>query len=214
MKFLEPTRKLEFHLHWQFLGIWQVLWGIILESSHVYTTWDRRKSSAQSDRRDICGIGAIRSIPWSLTAICETFKISCLMGRHPPYEKRFGMHFNGPVIPFGAMVENHPISAKDISGLHQLGPKVLPGIFLGYVLYAGRIWKRDIMVADVEELEEMDASELHTRRLNAKEVLTPVKGETFIFPVADGTVKVSGGDQRLRTSNPSSRWLNTRRRGS
>ena len=29
------------------------------------------------------------------------------------------------------------------------------------------------MVADVEKLEEMDASELHARRLNAKEVLTP-----------------------------------------
>ena len=56
------------------------------------------------------------------------------------------------------------------------------------------------MVADVEELEEMDASELHARRLNAKEVLTPMNGEKIIFPVADGTVKVSGGDQRLRTS--------------
>ena len=50
-----------------------------------------------------------------------------------------------------------------------------------------------------EELEEMDASELHARRLNAKEVLTPMKGENFMFPVADGTVKISGGDQRLRT---------------
>ena len=29
------------------------------------------------------------------------------------------------------------------------------------------------MVADIEELEEMDASELHARKLNAKEVLTP-----------------------------------------
>ena len=56
------------------------------------------------------------------------------------------------------------------------------------------------MVADIEELEEMDASELHARRLNAKEVLTPTKGDNFIFPLADGTVKVSGGDQRLRTS--------------
>ena len=55
------------------------------------------------------------------------------------------------------------------------------------------------MVADTEELEEMDASELHARRLNAKEVLTPMKCDNFIFPVADGTVKVSGGDQRLRT---------------
>ena len=55
------------------------------------------------------------------------------------------------------------------------------------------------MVADIEELEEMDASELHARRLNAKEVLTPVKGDNFMFPIADGPVKDSGRDQRPRT---------------
>ena len=37
-----------------------------------------------------------------------------------PYEKGFGMPFNGPVMPFGAMVEYHPISAKDHSRLHRL----------------------------------------------------------------------------------------------
>ena len=57
------------------------------------------------------------------------------------------------------MVEYLPTSAKDISRLHQFGPKVLPGIFLGYVLYAGGIWKGDILVADIEVLERMDASE-------------------------------------------------------
>ena len=46
------------------------------------------------------------------------------------------------------------------------------------------------MVADIEQLEQMDASELHARRLNAKEVLTPMKGENFTFPVADGTVDI------------------------
>ena len=56
------------------------------------------------------------------------------------------------------------------------------------------------MVADSEDSEEMDASELHARRLNAKEVLTPMEGDNFIFPVANGTVKISGEDQRLRTS--------------
>ena len=55
------------------------------------------------------------------------------------------------------------------------------------------------MVADIEELEEMDASELHARRLNAKEVLTPQRSGNFIFPVTDGTVKIFGRDQRLRT---------------
>ena len=56
------------------------------------------------------------------------------------------------------------------------------------------------MVPNIEELEEMDASELHARRLNAKEVLTPMKSDNFKFPVADGTVKIYGGEQRLRTS--------------
>ena len=93
-----------------------------------------------------------------------------------PYERRFGIPFNGPVIPVGAIVEYHPISANDLSRLHQFGPKVSPGIFLGYALNAWRIWKGDILVADIEELVQMDASEIHARRLNAKEVLTPISG--------------------------------------
>ena len=41
------------------------------------------------------------------------------------------------------------------------------------------------MVADIEEFENLDASELHARRLNAKEVLTPQNGEQFLFPIID-----------------------------
>ena len=73
-------------------------------------------------------------------------------------------------------------------------------MFLEYALKVVRIWKGDILVADIEELEEMDASEIHAGRLNAKEVLTSMSGEKFMFPIADGTVKLSGGDQVLRTS--------------
>ena len=51
------------------------------------------------------------------------------------------------------MVEYHPISAEDLSRLHQFGPKVLPGVFLGYALHAGGTWKGDITVAEIEELE-------------------------------------------------------------
>ena len=57
-----------------------------------------------------------------------------------------------------------------------------------------------MLVADIEELEQMDAPEIHARRLNAQEVLTPMSGEHFIFPIADGKVKLSGGDHVLRTS--------------
>ena len=48
----------------------------------------------------------------------------------------------------------------------------------------------------------MDASEIYARRLNAKVVLTPMKDDKYIhiFPVAFGSSKTSGGNQRLRTS--------------
>ena len=108
------------------------------------------------------------------------------------HERRFGMPFNGPVTPFGAMVEYHPISAKDQSRLHQFGAEVLPGIYLGCALYAGRNWKGDSMAADMEELEQMDAPQLHARRLYPKEVLTPPRTGNFIFPFVYGTVKIFG----------------------
>ena len=45
----------------------------------------------------------------------------------------------------------------------------------------------------------MDASEIYSQRLSAKEVIVPKQGE-FIFPIADGRIKTLGGDQELRTS--------------
>ena len=56
------------------------------------------------------------------------------------------------------------------------------------------------MVADIEELESLDAAEIHARRLNAKEVIMPKSGEHFTFPVADGTVKLSGREKVFRRS--------------
>ena len=94
-----------------------------------------------------------------------------------PYERCFGELFKGPIVPFGSLVEYYPITAKDQSQIHQFGKKVLPGLFLGYALYAGRIWKGDVLIADLEELETTDASEIYSKRLTAKEVVFPKQGE-------------------------------------
>ena len=45
----------------------------------------------------------------------------------------------------------------------------------------------------------MDASEIYSKTLNAKEVIFPKQG-AFIFPIADGRKKTPGEDQELRTS--------------
>ena len=97
-----------------------------------------------------------------------------------PYERRFGEPFKGPIIPFGSLVEHYPISAKDQSIIHQFGKKVFPGLFLGYALYAGGIWKGDVLIADLEELETMDASDIYSERLNAKEVIFHQKYKIYI----------------------------------
>ena len=117
-----------------------------------------------------------------------------------PCERRFGQPTKGPIISFGSLVQYDPIIAKDQSRIHQFGKKVLPGLFLGYALYVGGIWKGDVLVSDLEELETMDASDIYSKRLNAKEVIFPKEKEEFIFPIADGRIKFVGGDQELRTS--------------
>ena len=140
---------------------------------------------------------------WADSMECYTYLrnvTDLLSDGRTPYERRFGQPFKGPIIPFGSLVQYYTISAKDQSRIHQFGKKVLPGLFLGYALYAGGIWKGDILVADVEALETMDASEIYSKRLNAKEVIFTKENGKFIFPVADGRIKLPGGDQELRTS--------------
>ena len=95
------------------------------------------------------------------------------------YERRFGQPFEGPIIPFGSLVECYPFTAKDQSRIHQFGKKVLLGLFLGNALYQGGIRKGDVLIADVEELETMDASEIYSKRLNTKEVIVPKQGDFF-----------------------------------
>ena len=65
-----------------------------------------------------------------------------------PYERRFGEPFQGPIIPFGSLVECHPLFAKDQSRIHHFGKKVSLGLFLGYAMHAEKFWKGDMLVAD------------------------------------------------------------------
>ena len=53
-----------------------------------------------------------------------------------------------------------------------------------------------------QELENMDASEIHPPRISAQEVLTPQRREYFIFPVENGTAKLSGRDEEFREPTP------------
>ena len=113
-------------------------------------------------------------IPWNATPICETSQIYYLMGRRPMKDV-LGNHLKDRLFHLVHWLSN-TLTAKDQSKIRQFGKKVLPGLFLGYALYAGRIWKGDVLIADLEELETMDASEIYSKRHNAKEVIFPKQG--------------------------------------
>ena len=154
MKFLEPTRKPKVIYTDNSLRIWQSCEE--LSCNFCTSTPHRSETNGIGER-------AVRTVKEGTTSVllqsgldneCWADSMECycslrniqdlLSDEKTPYERRLGMTFNGPVIPFGAMVEYHPFSAKDQSRLHRFGAKVLPGIFLAYALYAEGIWKETL----------------------------------------------------------------------
>ena len=60
-------------------------------------------------------------------------------------------------------------------------PSIWKESFTRNVPYAERLWKGDILVGDIEELETMDASEIYSKRLDSKEVTFPRENGKIIF---------------------------------
>ena len=99
------------------------------------------------------------------------------------YEKRFGVPFAGPILPFGIGVRYKPSRPKEVDELKWT--KVKRGVFVGYVLNAGGGWTGDIDVLDAVELTNAQLhSEVTCRRISYKEIDIDkdAKGD-FIFPV-------------------------------
>ena len=102
-------------------------------------------------------------ILWNVTPICETFKISCLMGK---------LHTKD-------VLENH-LKDQSFRLVHWLSITLSlrktsqESINLERMSYLdcsldtfctrGGIWKGDILVVDIEELQTMDASEIYSSK--------------------------------------------------
>ena len=136
---------------------------------HVYTTQIGglmvllKEQCARVKRRYLCCV-CLQSgskwkvggqIPWNGIPICENIQDLLSDGKKLHTRGRFwGNHLKGPIIPFGSLVEYHPITAKDQSRIHQFGKKsltwIVPRIRLCTRVEFGRV---DILIADLEELE-------------------------------------------------------------
>ena len=93
-------------------------------------------------------------ILWNVTPICETSQIYCLMGRRPMKDV-LGNLLMDLLFHLVHWLSIILLTAKDQSRIH-------------------------VLIADLEELETMDASEIYSKILNAKEVAFPKKMEIHI----------------------------------
>ena len=198
--------------HRQLDGVWDGMWGFIMESPHFNTshrsetTGIAERAVRRLKRRHFSSIATIRT-GWKV--VVRFFGMLLPSAKHLRPPRRWGKHRMKDDLEnhsedhntFGALIESHPISTKDQTRVHQFGKKTLPRIFLGYTLIAGGIWKRDILVADMEmeDLEKFDASDFYPRRINAKEILIRQKDDEFIFPFVDGAGKLS---ETTNSENP------------
>ena len=136
-------------------------------------------------------------IPWNAIPICETFKISCLMRRLHTRDV-LGNHLQDRSFRLVHWLSITLSLRKTSQESINLERKSYLDCSLETLCTRWELGRVDVLVADIEELETMDASEIYSKRLNAKEVIFPKEGE-FTFPVADGRIKTPGGDQELRT---------------
>ena len=124
------------------------------------------------------------------TAICATFRI--LFADEKLHERKFAEHFAGAIYQLEQKLNIILFFAKDKARHHQVGTKVLQGIFMGFALHAGGSWHRYMLVVDAKELQENHGPEVYVKRINAREVIVVQDGDKFIFPCSNRMIKMAG----------------------
>ena len=155
-------------------------------TSSIWDGWHCWNNSTKSKRRDISCFGLIL---WSAVAIFGTSKTTWrTIWKTIHRANNFIWSIGRKQSDINAWsIENSPV-------WHESFTRNLSWLCTD----RGGLWKGDIMIADIEELEKMGASEIYPRRINAKEILIRQKQDEFIFPFADGTANLSGRDCEFR----------------
>ena len=151
-KVLGADEATKSHLHWQFIGIWQILWRSSMESSNFGHLIDLRQMVLLRERYAewMKGTSAVSlqsglDEKWwadSMECCCYLRNVQDLKADgKTPYERRFGESFKGPTIPSSALVEYLPNSERDKARIYQFGKKVLQESFQDMLWSRGEFGK-------------------------------------------------------------------------
>ena len=142
------------------------------DTSSIRDEWYCWKSRSTSKRRYFSSIATIK-----IGCHCYLRHVQGLLADvKTPYERRCGQPFKGPNFSMwcnGRITSDFSERSTRNSSICQ--ESIAWNLSWLWADRGGEFWKGD-NVADIEELENMDASEIHHRRLNAHEVLTPPDG--------------------------------------
>ena len=105
--------------------------------------------------------------------------------------------FKGPLIPFGSMVEYHPISAKDLSRLHKFDPKSLTRNIPSVMKFSREESGKETFFCRRQRNWE---GWMHQKSMPGDSMETPHNWDFFYIPHHRWNSSKSGGDQVLRTS--------------
>ena len=138
-------------------------------------------------------------IPWNATALCEIFRISCLMGRHPMKgvsecpltDQWYRLEQWSKITPF--MRKTY----RDYINLVQKSCQVYSSVMSCMREDSGKetLWSQTLK--NWRRWTHLNSTPGTSMQ---RKCWRQWKVKVSLFPVADGTVKISGGDQNLRTS--------------
>ena len=157
----------------QFILIWQVLWRIIMESHRTATPH-------QSETSEIAG-RAVRLIKEVTSAVLLQSGLN----------KQW---WSDSMECYCCLRDDQDLLADGKSqNERRFGES-----FWDMLCSRVRIWEKDFLIAEIEELKKLDASETYPRRLNAKEVLITQKDGEFVFLV----VQQNYQEETTNSKNP------------
>ena len=141
----------------------------ILQCRHVLSRDYISKSNAQAER-------AVRSVlegtrvnllqaglnhwhwPQASRYWCFMQNVIATGGDKSPWELRFGSKFDGPLIPFGCLVDYWNGPRKKNKEGRRFDPTSSPGLFLGYAIHPEFMWRKEFMVVPTEDLIENESN--------------------------------------------------------
>ncbi|CAJ1370505.1 unnamed protein product [Effrenium voratum] len=155
------------------------------------------------DQVRICVLAAgLQPCCWSfaLKATCHLMNLETVEGESAWSRAKLKL-FDGPLIPFGALVDFKLSAARDTT--HKFAPRAMRGVFAGYSIGSGVEWRRKMLVWPLEAFICADLKNdcktlpANLRRPHVTEVVK--MAEPIQFPLKARFEKLNGSEEEYLT---------------